>query len=144
MNALIPTCCNHTAKSSKIIVVITKIRMNWIINFDLIFLSNNFHVTLLVFSLFFIDLHRDFKLEKTYRNNITIKIRSINSFHIQNNVRNFPSRPSLKVTKVCRKNCSKSQITNILHNKTIRKFRGFEQTLDHRDVSFFMRFKKKT
>ena len=102
------------------------------------FFSNELHVILSVFSLFFIALIRHFRLVKMYQSNIMMKIRSINSFHIQNNVQNFPSRPSLNVTKVCKKNCNKSQITKILHNKLIRKFRGFEQILDRRDVSFFM------
>jgi len=34
MNALTQTCCNHIAKSNKITVVIIKIKMNCIINFD--------------------------------------------------------------------------------------------------------------
>ena len=137
-NALIHICCNHTARSRKTIVVITKTKMNCITNFDSIFFSNNFHVILSVFSLFFMDLVHHFRLAKIYRNNTITKIRSINSFHIQNNVQNFPSRHNWKVTKVCKKNCNKSQITNTLHSNTIRNLRGLEQILDHRDVSFFM------
>ncbi len=78
------------------------------------------------------------RLVKIYRNSIITKIKSINSFHIRNIVQNFPSRPSLNVTKVCKKNCNKSQITNILHNKLIQDLNDFEQILDRRDVSFFM------
>ncbi len=84
------------------------------------------------------DLIRHFKFAKMYRSIIITKIRSINSFHIQNNVQNLPSRPSSKVTKVCKKNCNKSQITNILHNKLIQDLNDFEQILDRREVSFFM------
>ncbi len=142
--ALIQVCCNHTAKSSRIIVVIMNINMNWIMNFDSMFLSNNFQVILSVFSLFFMALIRHFKFVKMYRSSITININNINSFHIQNNVRNLPSRPSLNVTNVCKKNCNKSQITKILHNRLIRKLIGLEQILDRRDVSFFMMSKKKT
>jgi len=138
MKALIQTCCNHIAKSDKITVVITKIKINWITNFDSMFFSNKFQVTLSVFSLFFVDLIRHFRFAKIYRNRTTTKRRSINSFHIRNSVQNFPSRPSLKVTKVCKKNCNKSQITNILHSKINRNLRGFEQILDRRDVSFFI------
>lgn len=89
-------------------------------------------------SLFFIALVHFLMFAKKYRINITTNNSRINSFHIQNKVQNFPSRHNLKVTNVCRKNCNKSQITNILHNKIIRKFIGLEQILDHRDVSFFM------
>ena len=142
-NALIQTCWSHTARSNKTTVVITKHRMNWIINFDSMFLSNNFHVTLSVFSLFFTALIRHFLLAKIYRNRITTKIRSINSFHIQTKVQNPPSRPSWNVTKVCKKNCNKSQITKILHSKLTRNLKSLEQTLDHRDVSFFMMISKK-
>ena len=137
-NALIHICCNHNARSRKTIVVTIKHKMNCITNFDSIFFSNNFHVILSVFSLFFIALIHHFRLSKIYRNNTITKIRSINSFHIRNNVQNFPSRHSWKVTKVCKKNCNKSQIMNILHNNIIRNLRGLEQILDHRDVSFFM------
>jgi len=102
------------------------------------FFSSKFQVILSVFSLFFTALIRHFKLVKTYRISVMTNINNMNSFHIQTKVQNFPSRPSLNVTKVCKKNCSKSQITKILHNKPIRKFSGFEQILDHRDVSFFI------
>ena len=102
------------------------------------FFNNNFHVTLSVFSLFFTALIHHFILAKVYRNNITTNSARINSFHIRNNVQNVPSRHNWKVTKVCKKNCNKSQITNILHSKTIQKLIGLEQILDHRDVSFFM------
>jgi len=136
--ALNQTCCSHTAKSNKITVVIMKLRINWITNFDWMFFSKSCRVILSVFSLFFIVLIHHFRLAKMYRSRITINANNMNSFHIQNNVQNFPSRPSLNVTKVCKKNCNKSQITKILHNKLIRKFRGFEQILDHRDISFFM------
>ena len=95
-------------------------------------------------SLFFMDLIRDFRLDNIYRNNITTKTNRTNSFHIHNRVQNFQSRHSLNVTKVWMKNCNKSQITNILHSKTIRKFIGFEQILSHRDASFFMITEKDT
>ena len=124
--ALIHTCCSHTAKSSKTMVVIIKHKMNCTTNFDSTFLSNNFRVTLSVFSLFFTAFIRHFRLAKIYRSRIAMNNNSINSFHIQNNVQNFPSRPSWNVTKVCKKNCNKSQITNILHNKTTRNLKGFE------------------
>ena len=83
-------------------------------------------------------LIRHFKLFKMYRSRIIMNNKSINSFHIRNNVQNVPSRPSWNVTKVCKKNCNRSQITNILHSKVIRNLSGLEQILDHRDVSFFM------
>ena len=142
--ALIQTCCSHTAKSSRTMLVIRKIIINCTINFDWIFFINNFRVTLSVFSLFFTALIRHFRFAKMYRSSITMNINNMNSFHIQNNVQNLPSRPSLNVTKVCRKNCSKSQITKILHNRLIRKLIGLEQILDRRNVSFFMMSKKKT
>ena len=144
MKALIHVSCSHIARSSKTIVVIIKQKMNWITNFDSIFLSNNFRVTLSVFSLFFMAFIHHFRLAKIYRIRIIMNNKSINSFHIQNNVQNFPSRHSLNVTKVCKKNCNKSQITNILHNKMIRNLRDLEQILDHRDVSFFILMEKKT
>ena len=90
------------------------------------FFNNNFRLILLVFSLFFMPLIHHFKLSDTYRSRITINNNSINSFHIQNSVQNLPSRPSSKVTKVCKKNCKKSQITNILYNNIIRYLKGFE------------------
>ena len=114
--------------------------MNCIINLDSIFFNNSFRVILSVFSLFFIDFIRHFKLANIYRSNIITKSIIINSFHIRNSVQNFQSRPNLKVINVCKKNCSISQITNISHSNFIRKFIGFEQILDHRDVSFFMFF----
>ena len=83
-------------------------------------------------------LIRHFKLLKMYRSRIMMNNRSINSFHIRNSVQNLPSRHSLKVTKVCKKNCNRSQIMNILHNNITQNLRGLEQMLDHRDVSFFM------
>jgi hypothetical protein len=138
MKALIQTCCNHIAKSDKTMVVIIKIKINWIINLDSTFFSNNFQVILSVLSLFFTALIRCFRFVKIYRNRITTKRSSINSFHIRSSVQNLPFRPSLKVTKVCKKNCNKSQITNILHSKINRNLRCFEQILDHRDVSFFI------
>ena len=101
-------------------------------------MSNNFHVILSEFSLFFTVLIRHFKFANIYRIRVVTKIRRMNSFHIRTNVQNFPSRPSLKVTKVCKKNCNRSQITNILHNKISRNFSGFEQILDRRDVIFFI------
>lgn len=113
------------------------------INFDCMFFSNNCRVILSAFSLFLIAEIRHFRFTMVYRNNVIIKIRSINSFHIQNSVQNLPSRPSLNVMKVCRKNCNKSQITKILHNKLIRKFKSLEQILDRRDVSFFIINRKK-
>ena len=137
-NALNQTCCSHTAKSNKITVVIMKLRINWIMNFDWIFFNSNCRVILSVFSLFFIALIHHFRLVKIYRNKIIINVNNMNSFHIRNSVQNLPSRPSLNVTNVCKKNCNSSQITKILHKKLIRKFRGLEQILDHRDVSFFM------
>ena len=100
MKGLIHTCWSHTARNRKIIVVIIKHKMNCIINFDSMFFNNNFRVTLSVFSLFFIALIHHFKFAKIYHSNIITKIKSINSFHIQNNVQNFPSRPSLNVTNV--------------------------------------------
>ena len=106
------------------------------------FFSNNFRDILSVFSLFFTIFIHHFRLDEIYRSNITININNMNSFHIQNSVQNFPSRHNLKVTKVCKKNCSKSQITKILHNRAIQKFRGLERILDHRNVSFFMMIKK--
>ena len=136
--ALNQTCCSHTAKSNKINVVIKKLRINWITNFDWMFFSKSCRVILSVFSLFFIVLIHHFRLAKIYRSRITINANNMNSFHIRNSVQNFPSRPSLNVIKVCKKNCNKSQITKILHNKLIRKFRGLLQILDRRDVSFFM------
>ena len=138
MKALIQTCWSHTARSNKTMIVIMKVKINWITNFDSTFFSNNFHVTLSVFSLFFMDLIRHFRFAKIYRNRTTTKRRSMNSFHIRSSVQNLPSRPSLNVMKVCKKNCNKSQITNILHSRISRNFSGFEQILDHRDVSFFM------
>ena len=105
---------------------------------------NNFREIFSTCSLFFMDLIRDFRLDNIYRNNITTKTNRTNSFHIHNRVQNFQSRHSLNVTKVWMKNCNKSQITNILHSKTIRKFIGFEQILSHRDVSFFMTTEKDT
>ena len=138
MKAFIQTCWIQIAKSKKTNVVIINIRMNWMINFDCVFFNNNFRVILLIFSLFFIALIRHFRCVKTYRSIITMNISNINSFHIQISVQIFPSRHNLKVTKVCKKNCSKSQITNILHNKLIRNLKSLEQMLDHRDVSFFI------
>jgi len=44
-------------------------------------------------------------LAKNHTMNI-VKAMIKNSFHIHIKLRNVPSRPSLKVTKVCRKNCS--------------------------------------
>lgn len=119
-------------------VVIKNNRMNCMINFDCVFFSNKFRVILSVFSLFFIALIRHCRFVKIYRSSITMNKSNINSFHIQNSVQNFPSRPSLKVTKVCKKNCNRSQITKILHNKLVRNLKSLEQILDHRDVSFFM------
>jgi hypothetical protein len=137
-NALNHIACKHTANSNKTTVVVMNDKMNWITNFDWVFFSNNFHVILSVFSLFFMALIRHLILANIYRNNITTNSARINSFHIRNNVQNVPSRHNWKVTKVCKKNCNKSQITNILHSKIIQNLRGLEQILDHRDVSFFM------
>ncbi len=139
-NDLIHTCWNTTAKSNKIRVVIVKTRMNWITNSDLIFLNSKDRVILSTFSLFFILSIRHLRFDKIYHNSITTNINSINSFHIRNNVQNFQFRQSLNVTKVCKKNWSKSQITNILHNKTTQNLKGFEQILDNRDEIFFMIF----
>ena len=84
-----------------------------------------------------------FRLDKMYRSSITTNISNINSFHIRNKVQNFPSHHNLNVTKVCKKNCNKSQITKILHSKLTRNLKSLEQTLDHRDVSFFMSIEKR-
>ena len=143
INALIQTCCNHTARSTKNIPVITKTNKNWIINFDWIFFNNNFREILSVFSLFFSAFIRHFKFIETYRIIDTKKINNINSFHIQKIVQNFPSRPSLNVTKVWRKNCNNSQITNILHNKTNRCLSDFERIDNRRDENFFITVKKR-
>lgn len=107
------------------------------------FFTNNFHVTLSVFSLYFTVLIHHFRFEVTYRSNAIINISKMNSFHSRNSVQNFPFRHSLNVTKVCRKNCNNSQITKILHSRAIQKFMGLEQILDHREVNFFMFFKRK-
>ncbi len=112
--------------------------MNCIMNSDLIFLNNNDRVILSTFSLFFNFSIRHLRFAKTYHSIITPKINSINSFHIRINVQIFQFRQSLNVTKVCKKNCSKSQITNILHIKTIQNLKGFEQILDNRNEIFFM------
>ena len=144
VNALIHTCCRHTAKSRNTIIVATKISRNCTINLDSVFFNSIFQVILSVCSLFFIALIRHLKFVKTYRSNIITKVRSINSFHIRNSVRNWPSRPNLKVTKVCKKNCNKSHITNILHNKPTRNLKSLEQILDHRDVNLFIIKQKKT
>ena len=143
-NALIQTCCNNTAKNNKTMAVIINHNMNCITNFDSVFFNNNFQVILSVFSLFFMALIRHFKLLKMYRSRIIMNNKSINSFHIRNNVQNVPSRPSWNVTKVCKKNCNRSQIMNILHNNITQNLKGFEQILDHRDVSFFIFIEKKT
>ena len=119
-NAFIHTCCIHTAKSNNMMVVAIKIRINCNINFDWMFLSNKDRVMFSVCSLFFTDLIHFLILANMYRSNITTNISNINSFHIHINVRNFPSRHNLKVTRVCRKNCNKSQITKILHSRAIR------------------------
>lgn len=140
--AFIQTCWNNIAKNSKTIIVTKKLSTNWMTNFDWIFFSNNFRDILSVFSLFFTALIHHFKFDRIYRSNITININKMNSFHIRNSVQNFPSRHSLNVTKVWRKNCNRSQITKILHNSEIQKFKDLEQILDHRDVSFFMFIKK--
>lgn len=108
------------------------------------FFNNNSRLILLVFSLFFMPLIHHFKLSDTYRSRITMNNKSINSFHIQKNVQNLPFRHNWKVTKVCKKNCNRSQITNILHNNITQNLKGFEQILDHRDVSFFIFIEKKT
>ena len=118
--ALIHTCWTKTARRSKTTVATKKISMNWITNFDWTFFSSSFRDILSVFSLFLTVLIHHFRFAKTYRSSITMNINNINSFHIRNNVQNFPSRHSLNVTKVCRKNCNKSQIIKILHNKLIR------------------------
>ena len=122
MKALIQTCWSHTARSNKTMIVIMKVKINWITNFDSMFFSNYFRVTLSVFSLFFTDLIRHFRFAKIYRNRTTTKRRSINSFHIRNSVQNFPSRSSLKVTKVCKKNCNKSQKKIMGNNWSFRFF----------------------
>ena len=107
------------------------------------FFSNNFRVISFVCSLFFMAFVRDFKFDKTYRNNTIMNINSMNSFHIRNSVQNFPSRPNLNVIKVCRKNCNNSQITKILQNKTNRHFVDFERMDDHREDSFSIVIKKR-
>jgi len=99
-NALNHIACKHTANNNKTIVVVMNDKMNWITNFDWVFFTNNFHVILSVFSLFFTALIHHFMLAKMYRNNIMTNSARINSFHIRNNVQNVPSRHNWKVTKV--------------------------------------------
>ena len=96
-----------------------------------------------MFSLFLIPFIRHFKFTEIYHTIDIRNINSINSFHIQNSVQNFPSRPSLKVTNVCRKNCNNSHITKILHNKTNRSLNDFERTDDRREESFSIVIKKR-
>lgn len=136
--ALIQTCCNHIAKIKKNTHVIMKISMNCIMNFDLIFFNNTFQVISFVCSLFFIALVHHFKFVSIYRRSTTTNINNINSFHIQKIVQNFQFRPSSNVTKVCKKNCNNSHITNILHNKTNHSFKDLEQMDDRRLESFFI------
>ena len=143
ISALIHTCWINKASSKKIIVVIKNIQIYCIINFHLIFFNIRDQVTFFVFSLFFICLIHFFILTEIYRIMDMINIKRINSFHIQNKVQNVPSRPSLNVTNVCKKNCNNSQITNILHSKINRRFSDLEQILDHRDVSFFIIVEKR-
>ena len=112
-------------------------------NFDLMFFISNARVIFSDFSLFLIDFIRHFRFVNTYRSIVTRNISKINSFHIQNNVQNLPSRHSLNVTKVCRKNCNNSQITNILHNKTNRFLVDVERIDDRRECSFFIIIKKR-
>ena len=100
--------------------VAKKIKMNWIMNSDFMFFRMIFREICSKFSLFFVLFIHSFVCDSIYRNRIITKINSINSFHIRNSVQNFPSRQSLKVMKVCKKNWSNSPITNILHSKAIR------------------------
>ena len=83
---------------------------------------------------------RHFRFVNMYRRIIAINSNRINSFHIQNNVRNFQSRPNLKVMNVCRKNCNNNQIMNILHSKMIRDLSDFVRILDNSDENFSMAF----
>ena len=136
------TCCSQIARISNIKVVAMKIRINCNMNFDCIFFNNSGRVIFSTFSLFFIALDHFLIFDRKHRINIIINTSSINSFHIQNNVQNVPSRHNLNVTKVCRKNCNRSQITNILHSNDIRKLIGLEQILDHRDAIFFIIIEK--
>lgn len=136
--ALIQTCCSHKAKIKKNTHVIIKISRNCIMNFDLIFFSSNFQVISFVCSLFFIALVHHFKFESTYRMRVIAKISKINSFHIQNIVQNLPSHHSLNVTNVCKKNCNKSHITKILHNKISRCLSVIERIFSRHDESFFI------
>jgi hypothetical protein len=116
---------NHTfwiqiARKKKIINVIENISKNWIINSDFIFFRIIFREICSICSLFFIIVIHSFRWDNVYRSRIITKTNSINSFHIRNNVQNFPSRQSLNVTKVCKKNWRRSPIINILHNRAIR------------------------
>ena len=144
MKALIPTCCSHIVSSRNIIVVKINIKINCITYFDWQFFISRFRVIFWQFSLFFISFIRDLRFIDMYRINITISISSINSFHIQNRVRNFQSRHSLNVMNVCKKNCIKSHIINILHNNEARYLMLLFLILDNWDVSFFMVFGKNT
>ena len=89
------------------------------------------------------DFVHHFRFDRIYRKSATTNISNMNSFHIQNSVQNFQSRPSWKVTNVCRKNCSNNQITKILHNKTNRHLVDFERIDDHREESFSITVKKR-
>ncbi len=94
-------------------------------------------------SLFFMALVHHLKFDRMYRRSIITNINNMNSFHIQNSVQNFQSRPNWNVINVCRKNCSNSQIIKILHNKTNRHLVDFERMDDHREESFSIVVKKR-
>lgn len=132
------TCCISNASINRTISVIKNRAMNCIMNFELIFSRNNEKEIFLALDLFFIPVIRGFKFDKTYRNNITTKISNIHSFHIHIKVRIFQSRHNLKVTNVCRKNCSSNQITNILHIKLIQNFIGLEHIFFRYDLILFI------
>ena len=138
IRALIHTCWINKANNKKINVVIKNIQIYCTINFHLIFFNIMDQVTCLVFSLFFICLIHFFMFAEIYRIMDIKNTRRINSFHIQKIVQNFPSRPSLNVTNVCKKNCNKSHITNILHNKTNRSLSDFGRIDHRREESFFI------
>ena len=110
----------QTAKRKNINKVAEKISINCTMNSDFTLFRIIFREICSEFSLFFILFVHSFICDNTYRNKITTKTNNINSFHIRNSVQNFPSRQSLNVMKVCKKNWSNSPITNILHSKAIR------------------------
>ena len=100
IRAFIPTCWINKANNRKSKTVIRNTQIYCMMNFHLIFFSIIDRFTFFVFSLFFIALIRFFIFAEMYRMIDTRNINRMNSFHIQNNVQNVPSRPSLNVTKV--------------------------------------------